>query len=315
MKKARSWYFPDMARSTRNLPVPQFDLFGEPPAQGDAPLVHIETIRYRSRPRGWEIDAHRHDRLLQVIILRRGWAELRVDGHTARHAGPVILSVPPGVVHAYRFDPAVEGDVISLGEALFLAPADREIVALAGPLHAGPVVLLPAAPVMQALAALLAQLRAESRRLQPARHLMLGWLARSLLLWLYRLRMQGRESALPVASATAQLLRFRQLVERHCTAHRDIASYAQELGLTERSLRRLCRELAGMSPGRLIDERLVLEARRRLAYSNEGVSAIAYALGFEDPAYFSRFVRRLTGCAPLQLRRLSAGTSTARPGR
>jgi AraC family transcriptional activator of pobA len=303
MKKSRKWYFPDMTRALRETPVPHFDLFGEPPAPGGAPLLHVETIRRRSRPRGWEIDDHRHDRLLQVVILRRGWAELRVDGRSSRHPAPVILSVPPGVVHAYRFDPVVEGDVVSLGEALFLTPADRELVVLAEPLHAGPVVLQPAAHAMQGLTALLAQVRAESRQVQPARHLMLGWLARSFLLWLYRLRMQGRESALPVATATARLLRFRQLVERHYTARRDIASYALELGLTERALRRLCRELAGVSPGRLIDERLVLEARRRLAYSNEGVAAIAYALGFEDPAYFSRFVRRLTGSAPLALRR------------
>jgi AraC family transcriptional activator of pobA len=292
--------------------VPRFALFGEPVTGEPGPLLHIESIRQRSRPRGWEIHEHTHEDLLQAIIVRSGWVELRMDGHTAVHRGPVIVCVPPGVVHAYRFDPAVEGDVLSVSEALFGAVGDPQLAALAEPLHAAPMLLQPGALALRDLAPLLAQIRSESSHARTGRSLMLGWLARCLLLWLQRLRGGGREVALPLLPATARLLRFRQLVEREFHEHRDINHYARALGLTERALRRVCHELVGVAPGRIIDERLALEARRRLTYTPEPVAAIGYDLGFEDPAYFSRFVRRMTGKSPRALR-LSAGAGAVRP--
>ena len=50
----------------------------------------------------------------------------------------------------------------------------------------------------------------------------------------------------------------------------------------------------------LIADRLLLEARRRLLYSDESVGRIAGALGFRDPSYFSRFFRAKTGRSPRQ---------------
>jgi AraC family transcriptional activator of pobA len=58
-----------------------------------------------------------------------------------------------------------------------------------------------------------------------------------------------------------------------------------------------------MPPGEMIDRRALLEARRALCYTNWSVAEIAYALGFADPAYFTRVFTRRTGCSPRQFRR------------
>jgi len=283
--------------------IPHFALFGEAPTTDPGPPLHVEPIRRRSRPRGWEISDHAHDSLLQAVVVRRGWVELRVDGYSALQRGPVILCVPPGVVHAFRFDSQVDGDVVSLGEAPAGA-ADRESLALlAAPLHLAPLILQPGAAALKQLGPLLALARAETDAALPGHALMLGWLARCMLLWLSRLRQDGRDASMPLGVRTSRLLKFRQLVERHYREQRDIGFYARALGLTERSLRRLCQDAEGVPPGRVIDARIALEARRRLLYTHEPVSSIAYDLGFEDPAYFSRYVRRHAGAAPTQLRR------------
>ena len=61
-------------------------------------------------------------------------------------------------------------------------------------------------------------------------------------------------------------------------------------------------------PGHGLEERLIREARRNLVYTNLSVSRIAYALGFEDPAYFTRVFTRATGTAPRAFRqRLAEG--------
>ena len=48
----------------------------------------------------------------------------------------------------------------------------------------------------------------------------------------------------------------------------------------------------------MIEERLLLEAKRMLLYSNMTVAEAAFYLGFNDPAYFSRFFAHATGSSP-----------------
>ena len=58
----------------------------------------------------------------------------------------------------------------------------------------------------------------------------------------------------------------------------------------------------GIPPGKLIHERLLLEAKRLLRYSDLPVADIADQLNFEDPSYFSRFFKKHTGFSPSEFR-------------
>ncbi|KUM43052.1 helix-turn-helix domain-containing protein [Pseudomonas sp. EpS/L25] len=63
----------------------------------------------------------------------------------------------------------------------------------------------------------------------------------------------------------------------------------------------LCRDLA------IAHQRLLLQARRNLTFTQAPVAEIAEALGFADPAYFARCFRRGTGQSPLNYRRRAGG--------
>jgi AraC family transcriptional activator of pobA len=91
-------------------------------------------------------------------------------------------------------------------------------------------------------------------------------------------------------------------VEEHYQEHWDIAEYAQALTMTLPTLNRLCRQFSGKGALDLIQDRLLLAARRHLIYTDASVEAIAFGLGFQDPAYFSRFFKRRAGVAPGQFR-------------
>jgi AraC family transcriptional activator of pobA len=52
-----------------------------------------------------------------------------------------------------------------------------------------------------------------------------------------------------------------------------------------------------------VQNRLMLEARRKLTYVPASVSQIAYELGFNDPAYFCRVFKRHNGVTPSEFRR------------
>jgi hypothetical protein len=77
-------------------------------------------------------------------------------------------------------------------------------------------------------------------------------------------------------------------------------------------LNRLCLKIAGKTAFEMTQERLMLEACRKLTYVPAGVAGIAYELGFQDPAYFSRLFKKLVGMTPKEYR-FSASSSPAPP--
>ena len=74
--------------------------------------------------------------------------------------------------------------------------------------------------------------------------------------------------------------------------------YADLLSCSPEQLRESCRAWRGKSPQQLLHERQLLEAKRLLLHTSAAVKEIAFDLGFDDPAYFGRFFRRLSGRSP-----------------
>ena len=77
--------------------------------------------------------------------------------------------------------------------------------------------------------------------------------------------------------------------------------------MTAAHLNALCRQTVGKSALELIHERMILEAKRNLVYTSMSISEVSYAIGFSDPAYFTRFFKRQVGLSPKEFRK-RAGT-------
>jgi AraC family transcriptional activator of pobA len=88
------------------------------------------------------------------------------------------------------------------------------------------------------------------------------------------------------------------LIELHFAEHWQVNEYAKALSITPTHLSRLSRSATGGSALRMIEARMMREARRNLAYTNLSISNIAYTLGYTDPAYFSRVFTRDAGVSP-----------------
>ena len=85
------------------------------------------------------------------------------------------------------------------------------------------------------------------------------------------------------------------MVETHLTEQPSINTIAEKLALTTNSLYRLVQEYSGISPKDFFTNRLIIEAQKKLRYSNLSVKELAYELGFNEPDYFSRFFKKCTG--------------------
>ena len=81
-----------------------------------------------------------------------------------------------------------------------------------------------------------------------------------------------------------------------------MAFYAGQLHVTPARLNAACQDVAGRSASNVLFDRLAIEAKRHLLYTNLGITEIAHSIGFEDAAYFSRFFTRRAGVAPSRFR-------------
>lgn len=99
---------------------------------------------------------------------------------------------------------------------------------------------------------------------------------------------------------------FLRLVVDQCGQMRDVEDYARALGCSDRTLRRLCLEQLGVTPGQIINRQLVSAAENLLTTTDRPLATVARMLGFFDSASFSRFFKRATGLTPGAFRNKTA---------
>lgn len=99
-------------------------------------------------------------------------------------------------------------------------------------------------------------------------------------------------------------LRFRKMVEQEYQHLHTVQDYADRLNVAVRTLNRSVNQCSGKSPLVFINDRIILEAKRLVRYSNLMMKEIAFELGYEDPSYFVKFFKRQTGYLPSDFRDL-----------
>ncbi len=93
-------------------------------------------------------------------------------------------------------------------------------------------------------------------------------------------------------------LTFMAELKQCFTMRREAKWYSQRLGCSYRTLCRVCDSSTGKTPKELIDERVLTEARRLLAYSSSPVYLVADTLGFSESTNFVKFFQRISGETP-----------------
>lgn len=283
-------YYSNMRTAAPAIRV--YNLFGE---SGDLPdVVHCETIASRSVLHDWTLAVHRHARLHQVLLIERGGGEATLDGRVVPLKPMQIVNVPVGDVHGFRFEPGTQGWVLTiaaeiLDEVLLPAEGLRGALSRSAVLRGTPQIR---ATMKQIFAEHAARDFGRAHVLRALSAAMIGLVARAL----------TSESGTSNSPESNLFRRFEALLEQHHLERWTVAGYAKALAITPTHLNRVTRAATGDTASHLILNRLIREARRNLVYTNLPVSAIAYALGFEDPAYFSRVYAAATGLSPRAFR-------------
>ncbi|MEM1219328.1 MAG: AraC family transcriptional regulator [Bacteroidota bacterium] len=99
-----------------------------------------------------------------------------------------------------------------------------------------------------------------------------------------------------------QLDQFLTLLEGHLREHKGVADYAALLNISSYQLNQITKKHLGKTCSAVINEQLVLEAKRHLLATDYQIKEIAYNLGYTDVSYFTRFFKKQVGQTPLEFR-------------
>lgn len=280
--------------------IPHYYLYGDQGTDVELDFLNIEVIRERSGPHDWRISPHAHPDHLQVLLVREGGGTIRMEDSTLTIPAPGVLVVPAGIVHQIDFAPGTDGFVVtaalgclksaSAGDTRLIQAAERPA---AYPLE-GTGVSIPAVNDT------FHWLHREYIWSAPGRRTAI--MAQFMRILVVMLRLSIAHDAPGIAATPDRdydlLVRYRALLESHFRGERSLAFYASHLAVTPARLNAACKARAGKTASDLLYERVVIEAKRYLIYTESTVAQVAHLSGFEDPAYFNRFFTRRAGMSP-----------------
>lgn len=268
--------------------------------------LHYEPIHVRGTLHQWTIPAHQHEELHQFQFISQGTVKATLDGEQLVLKAPAAIMIAPGVVHGFVYERDSIGQQVTVPTAslkTFIGASSSLAEQLGRSILIAQEDMAGHTDECRHLFDLL-ELEFTARKAGRVEALQ----AHVMLLVIWFLRHQAAPRALQRSRALRDTLvqRYRHLLEMHFRAHNSVSFYADALGVTADHLSRTCRTTTGTGALDLMHDRVVLEARRLLAYTPASINAIAEELGFDDPAYFSRFFNKTTGESPSNYRRLLA---------
>jgi len=96
---------------------------------------------------------------------------------------------------------------------------------------------------------------------------------------------------------------YNVLVEKHFREYHTVQDYAKLLFKSPKTLSNIFPKFSDKSPLMVINERILLEARRLLIYSDLTTNDISMDLGYKDPSHFSKFFKKHIGLTPTNFRK------------
>ena len=285
--------------------IPRYGLYGETAHGEDLDPVHCQALFSNIERHTGQSEPHRHEGLHQFVILMSGEIEASIDETSLALTGPVVASIPTECVHGFGYAPDAAGRIVTVTAPL-----------LSTLINNSPFPSTYSWLQQACLIPLTSQKAAETRQTQHYLDLIeqelvhrdvgaLDAIASALKLLLVsfaRAHTKHERTQSSELRSHYQIIsqRFQSLAASHYRDHWDIQKYCLELAVTAKQLSRICHTQFGQPPMSYLHDLLNREAQRRLIYTNATATEIGYELGFKDPAYFSRFFRRMNEASPTE---------------
>lgn len=258
--------------------------------------VNFEKACVVNKPK--QIDAY------SVYWIKDGKGTYNIDFEQYSFDGNVLFFLSPGQVFSVDSEKIKEAYQISFVRDFYcIQTHDAEIACngiLFNNIYETPFVK-PCKKDIEKLNFILEQLIEEFKLKETAQYDMLQAYLKQFIIHSVRIK---KENHIVKSTIETKLFKdFSWLVEQNFKKLHSVTDYANRIGISPKSLTKHFQKIGIQTPSDYIKNRIVLEAKRQLLYSTDAVKHIAYDLGFNDPAYFSRFFTKATGKSPLQFKK------------
>ncbi len=262
--------------------------------------IYVETFDDWTDPAAYQEEGtHRHN-FHEILYVHAGRGQHTIDGYPYAIVPPTLCLIAAGQVHVFGSANALSGVLIAFTADLFALEHKHYLDVFHAPGHEAIAVSALDDAYIGALLRLIVQTYGAGDGIATTT-LMLRHLTQALLVKIEALSRTMPSDA--AALAWQHTVRsFNQLLEAHYKQQHGVGFYADALGLSVSQLARVVQQALGKTPKQLIAERLGLEAKRYLQFTDWSVKRISASLGYSDPLYFSRWFKNTTQLSPLEFR-------------
>ncbi|MBN4053861.1 4-hydroxyphenylacetate catabolism regulatory protein HpaA [Haliea sp. AH-315-K21] len=261
---------------------------------------------------GRDMPVHRHAQYLQIHYFERGDINFHIDDKLFQVEGPCLFLTPPAIPHSFQTMQDAGGHVLTIHQSLIWELMKRglqnvpEIDLQLGICLTEKNMHEEQRNQWQLIQQLLQNIKNEWLAESPAKFLVLENFVYLLIIQIARLSSRQVKSSLINNDDLRLFHRFSNEIETHLHEHWHLYEYTRTIGVSASRLYQICKRISNSSPKKIIRERLLQEVKRMLTFSSLSSNEISYKLGFNDPAYFSRFFKAQTGMTPHSYRKKQA---------
>lgn len=243
---------------------------------------------------------HKHDFFI-ILFITQGTGTHTIDFVTYPVAPHAIFFLSPGQVHAWQLSDDTQGFILFFSLDLYRTQQtlqDPNLFPFFHGLFHKPVLTVQPdqlTPFLEIIARMEQELSGRAWQWPEV-------IRDYLMILLIKLSRIYKETYthLPVGNLLWEQLEL--LIEQHFKQHQPVSFYAGKLNVTDKQLNEACKNTFNKTTSALIQERIILEARRLLTHSGLTITQIAAELGYFDNSYLGRFFKKHTGQTPEHFR-------------
>lgn len=284
---------------SKHTHIPVYCIESYPEAQRHKSPFHLTRLESLVRDFANIDKTHAHD-FYMVMFVKSGSGTHTIDFKTYFVGEHQLYFLTPGQVHSWVLEPGVTGFTFFFASSFFTARYPKRLFEYPFFHTNQQQPQLDARPQHHQLEILFEAAFREFEQPQSSQsEMMLAYL-----FLILETAARLYETSVPAEDRqhVNKVRQFEELINQYFLTEREVRQYAQRMGLTPNYLNALCQPLLGKTASQLIYDRIMVEAKRMLIYTDLSVKEIAFRTGFKDTSYFTRFFSKQEGVSPTRFR-------------
>jgi AraC family transcriptional activator of pobA len=275
----------------RKIPIRK--LLPSPKEPASLGMFTLRKIEHLTNGKDLMHTIHRHD-FFFILVIEKGRGNHQIDFIDYKVRDNTVFFLRPGQVHELQLKAGTTGYIMEFNTEFYAAP--KKILQKNY-----------CQPDLVRFKKMLLSLKAMVEENKEKQEGFITILKANLDIFFTELLRQSNNSGSNKVASYSQerLEEFIFQLELHSAEHKEVAHYAGLMNLSAYQLNEITKTMLGKRVSEIINDHIILEAKRYLLATTNQVKEIADELGYEDPSYFIRFFKKHTGHSPESFRAMS----------